>query len=390
MFKKTTSYIFQKYGEIFQDFSQGSSILSPGKKIKKISNKSVDFLYYSESDTYLRVNEGIVLLLVQSRDDSEIEKFVIHRVVRLEPGVRFNFISITSSAKLEISTTGNYTRNRIKLDSPVEYMPIRPRIFVEEVLACYYQVRNTSYSFAGESTNHWELTFIDNGELQTRVEDQDFELGQYDLMFYMPNQFHNQYTRADQTCSYLTVMFDMKCDNEHVDSLNQRVFKANREILDTINLFVKTSEGDEPYQRELLVSYLEQILIRLMYFDYIDDLPVKTSPMQQKFENELLNEVLIHINDNIYSVITIENLCNEFNISRSSLQQLFKTNLNMAPKQYISDLKLNRSKQLIKESKYTISEISNILGFASIHYFSRKFKQQFGITPSDYAKTIYN
>ncbi|MEG1947885.1 MAG: AraC family transcriptional regulator, partial [Lachnospiraceae bacterium] len=37
-----------------------------------------------------------------------------------------------------------------------------------------------------------------------------------------------------------------------------------------------------------------------------------------------------------------------------------------------------------------ISEISSKLGFTSIHYFSRKFKQQFGITPSDYAKTIYN
>ncbi|MEG0743950.1 MAG: AraC family transcriptional regulator, partial [Erysipelotrichaceae bacterium] len=45
---------------------------------------------------------------------------------------------------------------------------------------------------------------------------------------------------------------------------------------------------------------------------------------------------------------------------------------------------------LIKESLYTISEISSKLGFTSIHYFSRKFKQQFGITPSDYAKTIYN
>ena len=389
MFKKTTSYIFQKYGEIFQDFSYGSSILSPGKKIKKISNKSIDFLYYSNSDTYIRVNEGIVLLVVQS-GDYEIEKFVVHRVVRLEPGIKFNFICITSSAKIEISTTGSYTKNRVKLEEPIVYQPIRPRIFVEEVLACYYQVRNTSYSFAGEITNHWELTFIDNGELQTRVEEEDFELGQYDLMIYMPNQFHNQYTKADQTCSYLTVMFDMQCDKEHVETLNQRVFKANREILDTINLFVKTSNGDEPYQNELLVSYLEQILIRLIYFDSIDDTPVKTSPMQQKFENELLNEILIFINDNIYSVITIESLCNEFNISRSSLQQLFKTNLNTAPKQYISDLKLNRSKQLIKESKYTISEISNILGFASIHYFSRKFKQQFGITPSDYAKTIYN
>ena len=87
---------------------------------------------------------------------------------------------------------------------------------------------------------------------------------------------------------------------------------------------------------------------------------------------------------------TIEEICHKFSISRSSLQTLFKNNLNMAPKQYISDLKLNKSKLLIKESVYTISEISSKLGFTSIHYFSRKFKQQYGITPTDYAKTIYN
>ena len=112
--------------------------------------------------------------------------------------------------------------------------------------------------------------------------------------------------------------------------------------------------------------------------------------MQQRFENELLNEVLIYINENIYESLTIEEICHKFSISRSSLQTLFKNNLNMAPKQYISDLKLNKSKLLIKESVYTISEISSKLGFTSIHYFSRKFKQQYGITPTDYAKTIYN
>ena len=64
--------------------------------------------------------------------------------------------------------------------------------------------------------------------------------------------------------------------------------------------------------------------------------------------------------------------------------------MKVAPKQYISNLKLNKGKLLIKESTHTISEISAMLGFTSVHYFSRKFKQEYGITPSDYAKSIYN
>ena len=56
---------------------------------------------------------------------------------------------------------------------------------------------------------------------------------------------------------------------------------------------------------------------------------------------------------------------------------------------YINELKLSRSKQLIKENKYTISEIAFMLGFNSIHYFSRTFTQHYEISPSEYAKTIF-
>ncbi|WP_289804372.1 helix-turn-helix domain-containing protein [Dubosiella newyorkensis] len=41
---------------------------------------------------------------------------------------------------------------------------------------------------------------------------------------------------------------------------------------------------------------------------------------------------------------------------------------------------------MIQEHKYTISEISDRLGFTSVHYFSRKFKSHFSIAPTDYAK----
>ena len=109
------------------------------------------------------------------------------------------------------------------------------------------------------------------------------------------------------------------------------------------------------------------------------------TPMQQKFEDELLNEIILYINENIYSPLYVEDLCERFAISRSSLQSLFRNYVYTAPKEYISNLKLEKSKVLIKESKYTISEIAYILGFSSIHYFSRRFKQKFGMSPSDYA-----
>ncbi|MVO76226.1 AraC family transcriptional regulator, partial [Paeniclostridium sordellii] len=39
--------------------------------------------------------------------------------------------------------------------------------------------------------------------------------------------------------------------------------------------------------------------------------------------------------------------------------------------------------------EYTFSEIADYLAFSSIHYFSKKFKSEFGISPTEYAKSIY-
>ena len=88
--------------------------------------------------------------------------------------------------------------------------------------------------------------------------------------------------------------------------------------------------------------------------------------------------------------MTVAEICQKFSLSRSSLQILFKENLQQTPKRYISELKLEKSCQLIREGKYTISEIALMLGFNSIHYFSRAFTQKYNIAPSEYAKQIFN
>lgn len=390
MFNKTTSFIFQKYGGILSEISKAQYLKMSHNEIK-LKNKSIDSYYCYDEDVIIKVNEGIVMLVV-STDVSEpdSEKFIIHRVIKIKAGVYFNFLSITNASKIEIIAGLNckkktaHTYNKI----PIVYEKVMPTIQIKEIFAYYYQVRNANYSFPGETHPMWELSFIDNGELESSIDNEMYTLSNFDIMLYGPDQYHTQSTLNNKSCSYLTIMFDMECS--HPELITNRVFHANRDIHNALNSFIKVSNNQIYYDTDLMICYLNELIIKLFQYDFLLSTPIASTPMQQKFENELLNEIIIYINENIFTALTIEEICQQFSISRSSLQTLFKNNLNIAPKQYISDLKLNKSKVLIKESVYTISEISNKLGFASIHYFSRKFKQQFGITPTDYAKTIYN
>lgn len=391
MFNKTTSYIFNRYGEIINEISKRQSVKMQHLSYKLKNKSTTSFTVYND-DIYVRVNSGIVMLVVSLDPESgNYEKFVIHRFIKIKKGVHFSFLSITNTSKIEIIV--NFGAKKKSVDYPypnvpIEYERLVPSVEIPEIYAYYYQVRNANYEFSGETHNYWELTFIDNGALHTSIDDEEYELNNFDLILYAPGQFHTQTTGEHQSCSYLTILFEMNLSDPSL--ISNRIFNSHRDIHNALNSFMKVSGNELYFDNDLMICYLKELIIKLLQYDFLLSTPVAATPMQQRFENEMLNEIIIYINENVYQSLTIEEICHKFSISRSSLQTLFKNNLSVAPKQYISDLKLSKSKLLIKESVYTISEISGMLGFTSIHYFSRKFKQQYGLTPTDYAKTIYN
>ena len=390
MFNKTTSFIFSKYGEIINELNQ-KPLSRFNHSTIRVKERSFSTFYSYECEVYIKVLSGIVMLVItDDPNNKNYEQFVIHRHIRIKKGMKFNFLTISNQAKIELETE---TRCKPIIsptfdNCPIIYEPIIPSFEVKEILAYYYQIRNNNYVFPGEKHNYWELTFIDNGELITNVDGEDYQLKEMDLILYAPGQFHNQTSGGNSSCSYLTIMFEMDIPDSYL--ISNRVYHAHRDIHTALNNFIKLSTNDMLYNNELMLCYLKVLIIRILQYDFLNSSPVASTPMQQRFENELLNEIILYINDMIYEQLTIEDICTKFSISRSSLQTLFKNNVGVAPKQYISDIKLKKSKLLIKENTYTISEVSRMLGFNSIHYFSRKFKQQYGITPTDYAKTLYN
>ncbi len=385
MYLKTTSINFQKYGTTFTETTP-RKIHYRNSLIRDITKKVAKELYHNNEDVYFRVNEGIVLLIITNDLSQAIETFVVHQVVRINKGNYFNLLSISSSANIEVLTFDqNEDHDVYPLAEPFIYKPIVPSVKIKEIFSYYYVVRGTNYNFPGEIHHFWELTMINSGVLRTVIEDKEYILKDNELILYAPGQFHTQYTSVSETTSYITVVFEM--DVACPEDLKNKIFHSERDIRKYIEDFIKYSTRDVPYNDDLLITSLEKIIIALLRSEQIKAAPVATTLMQQKFDSELLDGILNYIQENIYSPLTVEELCEKFSVSRSSLQVLFKNNLDIAPKQYISNLKLARSKQLIKENNRTISEIAVICGFASIHYFSRKFKKEFGITPSEYAKT---
>ena len=381
MFIKTSNPAFKDFGDIIYDDMDFSS----SHKIN-LNNKSIDNLKLVTNDyTFIKVTKGVVMILV-SFDSNNIKSFIINRSLHIKKGIYFNFISISDEASVEVLTNTEF--KSIKLDNPFNYSNISSSLDISEIYTKFYQEKGTNYNFSGEKHSYWELTYVDKGELLTTIDGVSYHLKQGDLIFYAPMQFHTQSTFEKISSSYLTINFKMNFN--HADLLCNKIFSLKRDSYFIVTKLIEELSNDNLYSNDLSLCYLKQLIIQMLRLDNSHFHSKPTTHMQQTYENELLNDILLYIDDNIYEKISVSTLCEHFCISTSMLHSLFRKNMNNTAKNYINELKLSKSKELIRNSTHTLSEISEMLGFSSIHYFSKKFKSYFNISPTEYSKSIYN
>lgn len=381
MFIKTSSPAFKDFGDIVYDDMDFSS----SHKIN-LNNKSIDNLKLVTNDyTFIKVTKGVVMILV-SFDSNNIKSFIINRSLHIKKGIYFNLISISDEASVEVLTNTEF--KSIKLDNPFNYSNISSSLDISEIYTKFYQEKGTNYNFSGEKHSYWELTYVDKGELLTTIDGVSYHLKQGDLIFYAPMQFHTQSTFEKISSSYLTINFKMNFN--HADLLCNKIFSIQRDSYFIVTRLIEELSNNNLYSDDLSLCYLKQLIIQMLRLDNSHFHSKPTTHMQQTYENELLNDILLYIDDNIYEKISVSTLCDHFCISTSMLHSLFRKNMNNTAKNYINELKLSKSKELIRNSTHTLSEISEMLGFSSIHYFSKKFKLYFNISPTEYSKSIYN
>ena len=99
--------------------------------------------------------------------------------------------------------------------------------------------------------------------------------------------------------------------------------------------------------------------------------------------NRLLKVVDSHLNDTEFD---LEKLGVEMGMSKSTLHRKMKATMDMTPLDFIRNVRLKRACDMLKGGVHTVSEVAYSVGFSNPKYFTKCFKQEFGMTPSEYAQ----
>lgn len=108
---------------------------------------------------------------------------------------------------------------------------------------------------------------------------------------------------------------------------------------------------------------------------------------QQKAKNSVLYPLNDFIEENFHNTeLSNVMLAAHLGISEVYLRKLFNTEFGMSPKQYILKLRIKKARQLLTDTKLSVTEISEHCGFSSVYHFCRIFKLKTSVTPTEYAE----
>jgi len=106
----------------------------------------------------------------------------------------------------------------------------------------------------------------------------------------------------------------------------------------------------------------------------------------QANDQKITFEIKRYLAEHLLETVSLTVLSEELGISVNTAMHIFKNNVGMGIIAYFNKLKIEKAMHLIDEGELSFRTISERLGFESPEYFSRVFKKQTGMTPTEYAK----
>ena len=235
---------------------------------------------------------------------------------------------------------------------------------------------NSRWNFTSNGSPYTRLYFISDGKGFLKTNDQYVELLPGNVYF-IPSD-----------CKF-------SCGCEHLEKI---FFHIDVSTVEKYDLFFNRKRiYSLPCSKELTDSirgilnsenYIDILNLKKVLLDTVINFS-KTYAFENlsvKKYSELTQNVISFIENNATIKLTVSDISKALFISESKIRNAFKDEMKIPIGKYIDDMVFIKARRLLIEHGSTISSVSSELGFCDQFYFSRRFKEKLGITPSEFKK----
>lgn len=241
-----------------------------------------------------------------------------------------------------------------------------------------YQELNTNTHWH----EHYELTLCTGGEAYSVINNERSFFKKGDIIFLTPSDFHS--LEVISPLSLITLTF--KLSHLPYSSLVESLYSINCKLLhltekefNDITFFLNEidyeSKQTNTYSSQYIKNIFSCILIKI--FRRNDTNTSSSYPHNIK-------KIMYFVNTHFKEPITLKDIADYTEISYSNIGKYIKKYLGVTFLEYLNNIRLVYSTRLLINSSESISDIANFSGFVTTTYFSKAFKEKYGITPKQY------
>ena len=279
---------------------------------------------------------------------------------------------------------------------------LNDEIKISRLYTVHYFEYSKRFSFTGESHDFWELVYADKGDVTVFADDKSFVLEQGNVIFHKPNEWHNVRANGVDAANITIITFAspskaMSFFENKILSVGQKQKELLSKIVSEYTNAFKTPLND-PYtthlERRSDAAVASEQLIKLFLCEFLI-LFLRNDPSGRQrtvrsihSSDATLNLLINYMEQNITKTVTLKELMEYSGTNRTAIENIFRENLGRGAVEYFLILKIELAKKYLREDNYNITQISELLGYSSIHYFSRQFKKITGMTPTEYLLSI--
>lgn len=235
--------------------------------------------------------------------------------------------------------------------------------------------------------NHTELFYIVSGKGQFFIQDQLYPVNVNNLVIISPNVIHTEVSLNAHPLEYIVLGIEgielKACSSSNGLFLILDRFES-AEIAGCLRNILRETELKNTGYEDVCQAYMEILIIRLMRNTALS-IPTESQALSA---NRQCAKVRQYIDLHFKEALTLDQLAEEGHMNKYYLSHSFKREYGVSPINYMVSRRIEESKYLLAETDLSLSQISQLLGFSSLSYFSQVFRKTQAVTPMEYRQRV--
>lgn len=170
--------------------------------------------------------------------------------------------------------------------------------------------------------------------------------------------------------------------------LNRRFLIKSRQILLLGSIVEEYGKIKLHTSSEIAEFMIKSLFEQFFLLLFRDNLRMEKIRRNDKSVQNTVDLVITYLKEHMGEDIKFSEIVKRAGLSSTGLKKVFKECTGMGVMQYYSYMKIEKSKVMLAEGEYNVTQTANLLGYESIHYFSRQFKKITGESPTRYINSL--